>query len=299
MLTNPIDVFVLGATGFVGEAVVAEALAAGLSVGAWARSEAQAQALRRRGVIVTAPPQILAAKVVIDLVQPALPVRLTQSALAEVARSRVAITRRILEALPRDALLFSVSGTDDFERGLISHRSHFTEHPQGFGRIGLSVRAELLASKRPFASMHLGTVYGPGKAFASTLFPRLAKGKLPVVGDGSNRMPLIHVEDAARALVHLAGLSSESLRAHPWILTDGRDTTQRELLELGARLLHAPPPKAVPRWLASIIAGSVAASSFSRDLPTDPSALLATGFTLKYPSIATGLPYSLARLEAA
>ena len=39
------DVFVLGASGFVGGAVVDAALEAGLSVGAWARTEAQAQKL--------------------------------------------------------------------------------------------------------------------------------------------------------------------------------------------------------------------------------------------------------------
>ncbi|HXK16798.1 MAG TPA: NAD(P)-dependent oxidoreductase [Polyangiaceae bacterium] len=299
MLTTTLDVFILGATGFVGGATLDAALSAGLSVGAWARSDAQAELLRRRGVVVTAPPQIPAARVVIDLVQPKLPARLTESALAEAARYRVEMTRGALSALPADALLFSVSGTDDFEPGIISHRSPFTSHPAGFARIGLSVRAEVLASKRPFASLHLGTVYGPGKAFAATLFPRLAKGKLPIVGNGSNRMPLVHVEDAARALVHLTTLSRETLTAHPWIISDGADTTQRELLELGAQLLGARPPKSVPRWLASLFAGSVAASSFARDLPTDPSALVATGFTFKYSSIATGLPYSLARLGAA
>jgi len=55
----------------------------------------------------------------------------------------------------------------------------------------------------------------------------------------------------------------------------------------------------VPRWLASLIAGSVAAASLARDVPTDPSALLATGFALRFPSIATGLPETVARLEVA
>jgi hypothetical protein len=55
----------------------------------------------------------------------------------------------------------------------------------------------------------------------------------------------------------------------------------------------------VPRWLASIVAGSVAAAAFARDVPTDPSALVATGFAFRFPSIATGLPESLARLVTA
>jgi nucleoside-diphosphate-sugar epimerase len=293
------DVFVLGASGFVGGTVVEAALEAGLSVGAWARTDEQARSLQARGVRVNSPPEIPSAKVVIDLIQPRLPDRLTESALAKAAEYRVAATRSVLPALPRGAMLFSVSGTDDFTDVVVSHRSPFTSRPRGFARIGLAVRAEVLASGVPFASVHLGTVYGPGKAFASRLFPRLAKGKLPIVGDGRNRLPLVHVEDAARALVHLAGLSDERLRAHPWIVTDGTATTQRELLELGARLLHGPAPRSVPRWLASLVAGSVGAKGLARDVPTDPSALFATGFTPRFPSIATGLPASLARLEAA
>jgi nucleoside-diphosphate-sugar epimerase len=293
------DLFVLGASGFVGSATVDAALAAGLSVGAWARTDAQAQRLRHRGVQVTAPPHIPPARVVIDLVQPKLPRRLSESALARAAVVRVELTRSVLAAFPRGGLLFSVSGTDDFDDTIVSDRSPFTARPRGFARIGAAVRAQVVASKVPFASIHLGTVYGPGKAFAATVFPRLAKGRLPVVGDGSNRLPLIHVEDAARALVHLTTLDGARLTAHPWIVTDGTSTTQRELLEVGARLLHAPPPGSVPRWLASVVAGRVAAASFSRDVRTDPAALLATGFTLRYPTIGTGLPATLAQLEAA
>jgi nucleoside-diphosphate-sugar epimerase len=294
------DLFILGATGFVGSTAVDAALRAGLKVGAWARTEAQAAALKQRGVAVSAPPSIPPAKVVIDLIQPKLPERLGEGAFEKAARYRVEATRSVLQALPPSALLFSVSGTDDFGESPVSHRSpFFSGDPKGFARIGLSVRAELLASKRRFASIHLGTVYGPGKMFASKLFPGLAKGRLPIIGDGANRLPLIHVEDAASALVHLASLSQEQLTVHPWILTDGTATTQRELLELGAKLLGGPRPKSVPRWLASLVAGSVAAASFSRDLPTDPAALIASGFTFRFPSIETGLPASIARLEMA
>jgi 2-alkyl-3-oxoalkanoate reductase len=293
------DMFVLGAGGFVGSTVVDAALREGLTVGAWARSEAQAAALTKRGIAVSAPPSIPAAKIVVDLIQPKLPERLTEAALEKAARYRLETTRAVLAALPPDSLLFSVSGTDDFDDAVVSHRSPFASHPKGFARIGLAVRAEVLASGRPFASVHLGTVYGPGKAFASKVFPGLAKGRMPVIGDGANRLPLIHVEDAARALVHLATQGRERVTAHPWIVTDGTSTTQRDLLELGAKLLHAPRPRSIPRWLASLVAGGVASSSFSRDVPTDPSALVATGFALRFPSIATGLPESLARLEAA
>jgi nucleoside-diphosphate-sugar epimerase len=176
------DVFILGASGFVGSATIDAALEAGLSLGAWARTEAQAQRLRPRGVQVTAPPQIPVTKVVIDLVQPRLPARLSQAALTGAARYRVDFTRSMLPAVPPGAVLFLVSGIDDFDGEIISHRSPFTARPSGFARIGLGVRREVIASGVPFASLHLGTVYGPGKAFASTVFRRLAKGRLPISG---------------------------------------------------------------------------------------------------------------------
>src|SRR3954453_12822320 len=125
------DVFILGASGFVGSAAVDAALEAGLSVGAWARPDAQEKALRRRGVQVTAPPHIPAAKVIVDLIQPRLPARLTRAALARAARYRVEVTRETVAPVPKGALLFSVSGTDDFE-GAASHLSAYTARPSGF-----------------------------------------------------------------------------------------------------------------------------------------------------------------------
>jgi nucleoside-diphosphate-sugar epimerase len=297
MLTN--DLFILGAGGFVGSTLAREAVRAGLRVGAWARSEAQAYALRGLGVTVTAPGPIPASRVVVDLIQPKLPERLTERSFVEAAQYRVETTREVLRALPDGALLFCVSGTDDFEGSFASHQSTFTPEPKGFARIGHAVRQEVAAAQRPFASVHLGTVYGPGKAFAATLFPKLAKGKLPVIGGGSNRLPLIHVEDAARALVHLAGLDAQRLRAHPWIVTDGTQTTQRELLELSAKLLGGPKPKSVPRWVASVIAGGAAAAFMSRDVPADASALVQSGFTYRFPNIQSGLPATLAQLKEA
>src|SRR4051794_16617936 len=114
LTTRANDVFILGASGFVGGTVVDAALDAGLRVGAWARSEPQGAALRERGVAVSAPPFIPPSQVVIDLIQPRLPQRLRQSAFEQAARYRVEVTRSVLQSLPPEALLFSVSGTDDF-----------------------------------------------------------------------------------------------------------------------------------------------------------------------------------------
>ncbi len=303
--------YLLGASGFVGSAVLGAARSAGLPLVALARSDAQARVLEQHGVRAIRGERILPEHLrgvgrVMDLIQPRLPRRLTEEALARAADYRVQTTREVLASIDAQPaasrpLLLVVSGTDDLDRddaGKVSHRSAPVTQPKGFARIGLRVRAEVVASGIPFASIYLGTVYGPGKAFAATVFPKLAAGKLPVVGSGANRLPLIHVDDAARALVHLAGMQTPELLGQPWIVTDGTSTAQRELLEQAARLLGARRPHSVPRWVASLVAGSVGASSFSRDVPTDPSALLKSGFALTYPSIATGLPATIAALAA-
>jgi HAD superfamily hydrolase (TIGR01509 family) len=53
-----------------------------------------------------------------------------------------------------------------------------------------------------------------------------------VVGTGANRLPLTHVTDAARALVHVAGLHRHDIVGRINLAIDGADTTQRELLGL-------------------------------------------------------------------
>jgi 2-alkyl-3-oxoalkanoate reductase len=301
--------YLLGASGFVGSAVIRAARPAGLPLVALARSDAQARLLEQHGVRAIrgeriSPEHLRGVGRVIDLIQPSLPERLTEAALARAADYRVQTTREVIAAIQVQPaasrpLLLAISGTDDLARddaGKVSHRSALVTAPKGFARIGLRARAEVVASGVPFACIYLGTVYGPGKAFAAKVFPGLTAGKLPIVGNGSNRLALIHVDDAARALVRLVGMRTSQLVAHPWIVTDGTSTTQRELLEQAARLLGARPPRSVPRWIASLVAGSVAASSFARDVPTDISALLTSGFGFTHPSIATGLPATIAAL---
>jgi len=104
-------------------------------------------------------------------------------------------------------------------------------------------------------------------------------------------VPLVHVTDAARALVHLAGLPRTGLVGRTFIVMDGADTTQRELLDETATLMGVKRPGAVPTWLAALVAGSI-----TLDAHADPSALLTTGFHFRYPSHRQGVPATLAAL---
>jgi uncharacterized protein len=106
----------------------------------------------------------------------------------------------------------------------------------------------------------------------------------------------VHVTDAARALVHLADLPRSELAGRTFIVMDGADTTQRELLDETAAFMGVKRPGTVPAWLAALVAGSIAVETITLDAHTDASALLATGFHFRYPSHRQGVPATLAAL---
>jgi len=306
---------VLGAAGFIGREVLITARAQGFAVHALARSEAQAVELRELGAIPIIgdvreserfSAALVGADAVIDLIQPRLPARLTEGVIRRVSAERVTATRSLLAALGALSptvrpLLFTVSGMADLakdETGVLSAESRPRSSPSGFARIGLPVRELVQSSGIPAAFVHLGTVYGPGKSFAARVLPGLARGKVPVVGSGENRMALIHVTDAARALVHLATLDPTRIQGKTWLLADGAGSSQGEFLAHGAALMHGPVPRRLPRWLVSLVAGSVLASTMSEDSPIDNSALLASGFRFTHPSHRTGLPATVRALAS-
>src|SRR5450432_1174228 len=288
-------VFILGAAGFIGREVVREAVARGFSVEALVRTDEQARALARLGATPVVgdvraserwAPRLEGLDVLLDLIQPPLPPRLSNAAVERVSAERVEATQSIVRALSsvspaRRPLLMSVSGMADLvkdERGFFSAASARQTLPRGFARIGVPVYELVRSSALPAAFIHLGTVYGPGKAFAARMLPSLAKGRLPIVGTGENRKALVHVSDTARALVHLMGLEREALQGRTWLVADGANSTQREFMEHAARLMNGPVPRRWPRWLMSLLAGSAIASTLADDSPIDNSALVQSGF---------------------
>ena len=308
------SMFILGGTGFIGHEVVIQGVDAGWQVKALVRSEEGADRMRRIGALPIAGaihrPEAWIAEVhgstaMIDLTQPKFPKRLGRSAIKSLSTERQAMTRVTLGALrtlPAEErpILFSVSGADDLQpdaRGAVSERSLLRRHPRGFAHIGIPVRHLVEDSGMEATYAYFGNlVYGPGKVFADLFISGLRNGSARIVGTGANRLPLIHVTDAARALVHLAGLPRTDLIGRTFIAMDGADTTQRELFDDTATLMGVKRPGAVPAWLAALVAGSIAVETMTLDAHADPSELLATGFHFRYPSHRQGVPATLAAL---
>lgn len=305
---------VLGGTGFIGRRVVAEAIAGDWEVKALARTDRSATALEAAGALpiraevreVQAWQEALpGAQVLVDLVQPAFPKRLGRRAVARIAEQRQATTQGVVDAVrsvpaEEGPLLLFVSGADDLapdESGVVSEASSPGRGDKGLSAVGIPARRLIEHSGLEAAYVYFGAmVYGAGKVYADVIVNGLKKRQARVLGDGHNHLPLTHVDDAARALVHVAGLPRSSTAGRTWIAADGSDTTQRELMNLTAGGMNRKPPGSIPVGIAAIVAGRPAVEAMTVDLRTNPAALIETGFEFRYPSPRTGVPQVLQEL---
>src|SRR6266542_3816875 len=308
------SLFVLGGSGFVGAETVREAVAQRWRVTALARTGEAAAQLRSLGATpvrgdARAPDGWIAAAcgadAIVDLVQPELPRRIRQRDVEAVSRARQGMTRALLAALgalpaPDRPLLVSVSGTDDLAPdalGAIGGSSPLRDPPVGFGHIGAPIRRMIEGAGVAATFLYLGTVYGPGKSFAATVFPRLARGRLVLPHPARNRLPLVHVRDAARAIVHLAGLGRARLAGRTWLVVDeAGGAPLGEFFDEAAALMGVAPARRVPPWLFSALAGRILLETLTRDLRAEPTDLLATGFRFVHPTMRDGLRPTLSAL---
>ena len=309
--------FILGGTGFIGHETLIQALKAGWQVKALVRSEEGANKMRQIGAQPVMgdiyQPQTWIAETqgvtaLIDLTQPKLPKRISRSAIKSISAQRQAMTHSVLDALKnlpagQRPVFFSISSADDLEpdaNGVISHRSRVSTELHGFAHIGVPVRKLVEASGLDATYVYLGSlVYGPGKIFADVFVNGLKNGLTRVIGKGTNRPPLVHVTDVARAIVHLAGLSRKAIVGHIFIAMDGADTTQRELINDTAMYMGVKKPGTAPAWLTALIVGPISVETITFDAHADNSSLRETGFHFLYLSHREGVPPTLAELGSA
>jgi nucleoside-diphosphate-sugar epimerase len=306
---------VLGGSGFIGSHVIAEAVATGSTVKALVRSAQSAKVVEAQGATAflgdAERPQdwireTEGAHAIVDLLQPTFPRRLGRAALARIAAQRLALTRGLVAALgtvaeDRRPILIAVSGIDDLapdQSGHISAASPQRTTRYGFNPIGIPVRRAIEQSGVSAAFAYLGTVYGPGKAFAESVFPSIAAGTWKNFGRPSDRTALVHVEDAARGLVRIAQSEPAHIRGRSFVISDGDPTGLNDFYDLAARLMGARAPSRVPGWLASLVAGPALIETSVCNTPVTPSPEALPREQFRYPSYREGLPATLAALKS-
>jgi nucleoside-diphosphate-sugar epimerase len=107
-------------------------------------------------------------------------------------------------------------------------------------------------------ALRYGGFYGPGTGISlasdAVMAGPIRKRRFPLVGDGGGVWSFVHIEDAAAATT----AAVEHGRPGIYNVVDDDPAPVRVWLPLLASALDAKPPRRVPRWLARLAAGEMA-----------------------------------------
>lgn len=295
------QVFITGATGFVGRALVLRLLRDGHTLRAWTRDASRARDLLGPDVAIAADAEgdsfedcVGRADAVVHLAGENLfSGRWSRARKLRIETSRVSAARRItaaLEAAPaRERVFLSASAV-----GFFGDRGDETLNERSAGGAGFLAdlcgrwEAEALAAAGPHtrvAVARLGLVLGSEGGALSRLIPLFRAGLGGRLGRGEQWTSWVHLHDLVNLLVE--ALTSERYAGvlhavAPEPLTN-RDLTAALAGALGRRV--GPP---IPAWVLKMVLGEAASVLLGgqRVLPTDTAAY---GFTFCYPNIDSAL----------
>ncbi|MGZ3425912.1 MAG: NAD-dependent epimerase/dehydratase family protein [Polyangia bacterium] len=303
----PTPVFVLGATGFIGERALHHLVASrDLEVSALARSPAAAARIEAAGAkaLLGALDKdgdwqraVAKAEVVVHAAQPqTFGKRITAAVARRYEADRLALDGRLFAALPGDrrTRLVYVSGNSFYgETGTGAPLDEtMTPHPTGFGPyIVRAVEAveRLHGPNREVIAAFPGAVYGRGSWMKQFFIDPIAAGKkvMRLSGPPHWASP-IHVDDCGRALAHLVTLRSPERR---YFLVDDEPKTYDDLARTLADVMRRPLKiQTIPGFMLGLFAGQIIRSYMQTDSRYSNRRLRASGFEPKYPTIATGIP---------
>jgi nucleoside-diphosphate-sugar epimerase len=104
-------------------------------------------------------------------------------------------------------------------------------------------------------ALRYGSFYGPGTGFSlaadAVMAAPVRKRRFPLIGGGGGVWSFVHIEDAAAA----TAVAVERGQRGVYNVVDDEPAPVREWLPVLARALGAKPPRRVPRWLVRLLAG--------------------------------------------
>lgn len=165
-------------------------------------------------------------------------------------------------AVQKIVLLSSISIYGEYRGQLVDEKFESKcESAYGKSKMLGETFAREYCSVLPLVFLRPGMVYGQG--FEEGYFPVLdyiKRGKMKIIGDGKNRIPLVHVLDVVQAI--LLALEAEVQSCSAYNIVGSEQLTQMELLTLASQELGvAPPSEHVSVGLAKFMAST--ASSLS------------------------------------
>lgn len=295
--------FICGGTGFIGEAVVAQLVAEGHRVQGLARSAAAVAKVRELGaepvtgdLLVEGAWQKAAreAEWIVHLAQPqTFGGRVSRERAERYRDDRLRMDRHLLDGLDPAKIkrVVYVAGTSYYGNlGTTPKDETATPVPRGWGPYiapAIDALRGDLARGLPIVTAFPGYVYGDGSWFREYLIAPVLRGQRINAISGRSRFGSpIHVEDCARAIVHLL---AHGVVGERYFLVDDRPVEWLFLYETAARAMgREPKMRKVPPLLLRLLVGSVVTDSVLSDAVLSNAKLKALGFELRFPTIAEG-----------
>lgn len=295
--------FICGGTGFIGEGVVREIVARGRRALVLSRSPEAVAKARSLGaepvpgdLLVQGAWQRTAreADYVVHLAQPqTFGGRVTRTRAEKYREERLAMDRNLLGGLDpaRTKKIVYVAGTSYYGNlGAELCDETATPAPRGWGPYvapAIEALSGDLARGLPIVTAFPGYVYGDGSWFREYVIAPLARGqRINTIAGRSRFGSPIHVDDCARALVHLLEYGEIGQR---YFLVDDRPVQWSELYETAARAFGKEPRlRKIPVFLLRLLVGPVVTDSILSDAVLSNARLKSLGFSLQFPTIEEG-----------
>ena len=296
---------VTGATGYIGSAVLRQALAAGFQVYALTRTEKAAARLTSLGAMpvvgdlsIPGPWQeeANASEAVIHLAQPeTYGARVTKKRAEHFRDQRLQMDAHLFQSLRPETIrrIVYVGGTSYYgDQGTELRTEETKPNPKGWGPyIAPAIEAlpGFAQHGLPIIEAFPGWVYGPGSWFAEYQIEPLYTGKHVMGLAGRSRIASpVHLEDCARALLFLLEHGEAGER---FFIVDDCPVPGNKTVECSARALGVPQRmRRLPEWLCRIALGPIITESLTCDVRLSNSKIRALGFTFDFPTIEEGIP---------
>jgi 2-alkyl-3-oxoalkanoate reductase len=142
--------------------------------------------------------------------------------------------------------------------------------------------------------LRYGGFYGPGTAISLTpdavMATLVRKRRFPIIGDGGGVFSHVHIDDAATA----TAIAVDHGQPGIYNIVDDDPAPVREWLPVLASALEAKPPRRIPRWLGRLVAGEAPAIMMTAVRgASNAKAKRELGWELRYPSWRQGFVHGL------
>lgn len=165
--------------------------------------------------------------------------------------ANVELTRRIVGALPTACRIVFSSSISVYGKKLaeIPASEKTGANPDSAYARSKYDAEKIVSTHQNHVILRIGTLYGPQFEDYHRVLGMIEKGKMSIIGDGSNRIPFVHVIDAADAV------AASITRGRGTYVIAGEPLTQRRIYAIAARELGVPAPaKTIPRFVALVLA---------------------------------------------